>query len=61
VVDDPEHLAQVLGEVLDSPALRNEMGARARPYVEREHTADAVAARYEAVFAEAAKASRRSG
>ncbi len=61
VVEDPQHLAQVLGEVLESAALRNELGARARPYVEREHTADTVAARYEAVFAEAAAAARRSG
>ena len=37
VVEDPRQLAQVLGEVLDSAALRNELGARARPYVEREH------------------------
>jgi glycosyltransferase involved in cell wall biosynthesis len=61
VVEDPQQLARVLGEVLDSAALRDELGARARPYVEREHTADAVAARYEAVFAEAAKASQSSG
>ncbi len=59
VASEPGDLGRVLESVLGARTLRDELGTRARAYARSEHAPDAVAARYETLFAEAADAARR--
>lgn len=59
IAADAAGMEAALRELLGSRARRDELGANGRAYVEREHAPEAVARRFESVFAEAIAAARR--